>query len=123
MLTFVHISRIPVRMVNKSTPRTDFIASLAKGLRVVECFGADTPRLTITDVATHRSAAPARNGDKDSEQANQCVMTTRARTRRLSRSMALPNVVSDSGYPQSWRVGRVTQPVFRITRRVFSETD
>ncbi|MBR9862250.1 MAG: helix-turn-helix domain-containing protein [Rhodobacteraceae bacterium] len=30
---------------------TDFIASLAKGLQVIECFGADTPRLTISEVA------------------------------------------------------------------------
>lgn len=37
----------PVRMLNK----TDIIASLAKGLRVLECFGADHPRLAIADVA------------------------------------------------------------------------
>lgn len=54
-------------MVNKSTPRTDFIASLAKGLRVVECFGADTPRLTITDVA-------ARTG-YDRATARRCLLT------------------------------------------------
>ena len=35
-------------MVNKST---DIIASLAKGLRVLECFGADSPRLSIAEVA------------------------------------------------------------------------
>lgn len=35
-------------MVNKST---DFIGSLAKGLHVLECFGADTPRLSVSDVA------------------------------------------------------------------------
>ena len=40
--------RLYVRMVNKST---DIIASLAKGLRVIACFGAETPRLSITDVA------------------------------------------------------------------------
>lgn len=34
-------------MVNK----TDYIASLAKGLQVIECFGAETPRLSITEVA------------------------------------------------------------------------
>ncbi len=33
------------------TRRTDIIASLGKGLRVLECFGADHPRLSITDVA------------------------------------------------------------------------
>lgn len=36
------------RMLNKST---DYIASFAKGLRVIECFGADRPRLSIADVA------------------------------------------------------------------------
>jgi IclR family pca regulon transcriptional regulator len=35
------------RMANK----TDIIASFAKGLRVIEAFGADRPRLSITDVA------------------------------------------------------------------------
>lgn len=30
---------------------TDIIASFAKGLRVLECFGAEHPRLTIADVA------------------------------------------------------------------------
>ncbi|MBK0329602.1 IclR family transcriptional regulator [Rhodobacteraceae bacterium F11138] len=35
-------------MMNKPT---DYVASLAKGLQVIECFGAETPRLTITDVA------------------------------------------------------------------------
>ncbi|MCI5078674.1 IclR family transcriptional regulator [Oricola sp.] len=35
-------------MLNK----TDMIASLAKGLRVLECFGAEHPRLSIADVAT-----------------------------------------------------------------------
>jgi len=36
-----------VRMVNK----TDFIASLAKGLKVIEAFRAEQPRLSITEVA------------------------------------------------------------------------
>jgi len=31
--------------------RTDYVASLAKGLRVLECFGAERPRLAISDVA------------------------------------------------------------------------
>ncbi|MHC9236210.1 IclR family transcriptional regulator domain-containing protein [Pseudooceanicola sp. 502str34] len=35
-------------MVNKST---DFIASLAKGLQVIECFSADHPRLSISEAA------------------------------------------------------------------------
>lgn len=33
------------------TNTTDIIGSFAKGLRVLECFGADQPRLAITDVA------------------------------------------------------------------------
>jgi IclR family pca regulon transcriptional regulator len=32
--------------------RTDLVASIGKGLRVLECFGSDTPRLAISDVAT-----------------------------------------------------------------------
>lgn len=36
-----------MRMVNK----TDFIASLAKGLKVIEAFRAEQPRLSITEVA------------------------------------------------------------------------
>ncbi len=47
MLIFVRIPRIPVRMLN----RTDTIASLGKGLRVLECFGADHPRRSIAEVA------------------------------------------------------------------------
>lgn len=31
--------------------RTDFVGSLAKGLRILECFGADRPRLAITEAA------------------------------------------------------------------------
>ncbi|PRX06550.1 UNVERIFIED_ORG: IclR family transcriptional regulator [Martelella mediterranea] len=38
-----------VRMLNKPT---DYIASLAKGLRVIEAFGADTPRLSIAEAAS-----------------------------------------------------------------------
>ncbi|SFK05541.1 transcriptional regulator, IclR family [Celeribacter neptunius] len=48
MLTFVRISTNLVRMTNKSS---DTISSLAKGLRVLECFGAKTPKLSITDVS------------------------------------------------------------------------
>lgn len=47
MLTFVQFMSKSVRMLNK----TDTIASLAKGLRVLECFGAERPRLAIADVA------------------------------------------------------------------------
>jgi IclR family pca regulon transcriptional regulator len=46
-LIFVRPTRIAVRMVN----RTDIIASLGKGLRVLECFGADRPRQSIAEVA------------------------------------------------------------------------
>lgn len=35
-------------MMNKFT---DTISSLAKGLRVIECFGAETPKLSISDVS------------------------------------------------------------------------
>ena len=48
MLTFVRNAPIFVRMANKPT---DMISSLAKGLRVIECFSADAPRLSISDVA------------------------------------------------------------------------
>lgn len=48
ILTFVRNTAISVRMVNKPT---DTISSLAKGLRVIECFSAEAPRLSIADVA------------------------------------------------------------------------
>ena len=52
MLTFVRNEVNFVRMVNNSTRKSsDTISSLAKGLRVLECFGAEHPKLTITDVA------------------------------------------------------------------------
>lgn len=35
-------------MMNKST---DYVASLAKGLRVIEAFGSDTPRLSISEAS------------------------------------------------------------------------
>lgn len=47
LLTFVLYVANSVRMVN----RTDFIASLAKGLQVIEAFRAERPRLAIADVA------------------------------------------------------------------------
>lgn len=47
ILTFGQIVTNAVRMANK----THFLGSFAKGLRVIECFGADTPRLAIGDVA------------------------------------------------------------------------
>ncbi|MER5171187.1 IclR family transcriptional regulator [Thioclava kandeliae] len=51
-------------MLNKPT---DHIGSLAKALKVMECFGADTPRLAITDVA-------ARTGF-DRATARRCLLT------------------------------------------------
>ena len=51
-------------MLNKSTDR---IASLEKGLRVLECFGDQTPRLTITDVA-HQTGL-------DRATARRCLLT------------------------------------------------
>jgi IclR family pca regulon transcriptional regulator len=54
-------------MVNKPT---DFIASLAKGLQVIECFGAETPRLTITDVAQRTGL--------DRATARRCLLTLHA---------------------------------------------
>lgn len=48
ILTFVRIVDFYVRIMNKSA---DHIASFAKGLRVIASFGAETPRLSITEVA------------------------------------------------------------------------
>jgi IclR family pca regulon transcriptional regulator len=47
MLTFVHMLPSVVRMVH----RTDFIVSFAKGLRVLECFRAETPRQSVSEIA------------------------------------------------------------------------
>ncbi|MEC7761533.1 MAG: IclR family transcriptional regulator C-terminal domain-containing protein [Pseudomonadota bacterium] len=54
-------------MMNKPT---DTIASLAKGLQVIECFGAETPRLTITDVAKRTGL--------DRATARRCLLTLHA---------------------------------------------
>lgn len=56
-----------VRMLNKST---DFIASLAKGLRVIECFGAQAPRLSISDVSVKTGL--------DRATARRCLLTLNA---------------------------------------------
>ena len=48
ILRFVLWAHIPVRMTNT---QKDFIASFAKGLRVIAAFGAETPRLSIAEVA------------------------------------------------------------------------
>lgn len=37
----------------------DFVAGLARGLRVIECFGADAPELTLSEVAQRTSLPPA----------------------------------------------------------------
>ena len=47
MLTFVRIAEIIVRMANK----TDIIASMLKGLSVIEAFRAERPRLSIAEVS------------------------------------------------------------------------
>lgn len=51
MLIFVQIPHITVRMLNKPT---DYIASMVKGLKLIEAFSAETPRLSITQ-ASERS--------------------------------------------------------------------
>lgn len=49
MLRFVHYTNKDVRMLNKPT---DYVASLVKGLKVIEAFGTDTPRLSIARAAS-----------------------------------------------------------------------
>lgn len=56
-----------MRMLNK---RTDFIASLAKGLRVIECFGPNSARLSISDVSA--------NTGLDRATARRCLLTLHA---------------------------------------------
>ena len=48
MLILVQTAGNLVRMLNKPT---DFVASLAKGLKVIEAFRAERPRLAVVDVA------------------------------------------------------------------------
>lgn len=67
MLTFVRYLVKTVRMVNKST---DTISSLAKGLHVLECFGADTPKLSISDVSKQTGL--------DRATARRCLLTLHA---------------------------------------------
>ena len=66
MLIFVREAMHDVRMLNKS----DTIASFAKGLRVLECFGADHPRLSITDVSEMT--------ELDRATARRCLLTLHA---------------------------------------------
>lgn len=49
--------------------KTDFLGSFAKGLRVIECFGADKPRLSIADVS--------RATGLDRATARRCLLTLR----------------------------------------------
>lgn len=53
-----------MRIVNA---RTDHIAAFAKGLRVIACFGADRPRLSIAEVATQAGL--------DRATARRCLLT------------------------------------------------
>lgn len=65
ILTFGHLTNIYVRMPHK----TDFLGTFAKGLLVIECFGADNPRLAISDVA--------RATGLDRATARRCLLTLR----------------------------------------------
>lgn len=58
IVIFVRMMNESVRMMNS----TDIIASFAKGLRVLECFDSDHPRLAIADIsaATGMNRATAR---------------------------------------------------------------
>ncbi|KJZ19484.1 IclR family transcriptional regulator domain-containing protein [Loktanella sp. S4079] len=47
--------------------RTDFISSFAKGLRVIEAFSAETPRLSVAEAAT--------NAGLDRATARRCLLT------------------------------------------------
>jgi IclR family transcriptional regulator, pca regulon regulatory protein len=64
---FVQYMNILVRMTNKPS---DTISSLAKGLRVLECFGEDTPKLSITDTAKQTGL--------DRSTARRCLLTLHA---------------------------------------------
>lgn len=66
ILTFGHIIANLVRMLNK----TDFIASFAKGLRVIESFNAENPRMAIRDVAEATGL--------DRATARRCLLTLRS---------------------------------------------
>jgi IclR family pca regulon transcriptional regulator len=52
--------RIPEVASASSDPRErDFVGGLARGLRVIECFGADAPELTLSEVAARTGLTPA----------------------------------------------------------------
>lgn len=63
IVRFVQIVLCAVHMAN----RTDIIASFAKGLRVIEAFGADHPRLSV--------AQAAERSDLDRATARRCLLT------------------------------------------------
>jgi len=63
-LTFVQYVIDDVRMAHNPT---DIISSFAKGLRVIECFGADAPKLSITDVS--------KRSGLDRATARRCLLT------------------------------------------------
>ncbi len=42
---------------------TDFVGGFAKGLKVIEAFGEDRPRLSIADVSKLRALIARRRGD------------------------------------------------------------
>ncbi len=67
ILIFVRYLNILAHMTNKPT---DTISSLAKGLRVLECFGAETPKLSITDTAKRTGL--------DRSTARRCLLTLHA---------------------------------------------
>lgn len=64
---FVQYMNILVHMTNKPS---DTISSMAKGLRVLECFGEDTPKLSITDAAKRTGL--------DRSTARRCLLTLHA---------------------------------------------
>jgi IclR family pca regulon transcriptional regulator len=66
MLTFVH----RLQMVRGMATKTDIIGSLAKGLRVLEAFGAEHPRLSIAETAERTGL--------DRATARRCLLTLHA---------------------------------------------
>lgn len=67
ILTFVRNAELLVRMVNKSP---DYVASFAKGLRVIAAFGAAHPRLSVAQAAAR--------ADLDRATARRCLLTLAA---------------------------------------------
>ncbi len=61
---FVHIATRLVQMPNKPA---DHVGAFAKGLRIIEAFGAERPRMSITEAA--------RQSDLDRATARRCLLT------------------------------------------------